>query len=397
MSLQRAESGSQSSPTPYGLIRRPALFRPREHAFWLYVALIAVGTWSTVVQQNLLEHISPAGFALSWLLLVLYVIPAVVLISYLDVTRMQPRSLLAGALLWGAVVATSVAALGNQGWGLVVARLGGPEFAAMWSPALTAPVVEEGAKVLGVILLAMIAADEFRDPLDGFLYGALVGLGFAVVEDVLYFVAIYGGTPSEVLNGFLVRVLESGIYGHVLWTGISGLGVAYLVSMRARRTRARRFAVAGSLLLVAMAGHFLWDSPLLDLFPRAAASPWLLVAAGAAVKGLPFLAFAATLVVLARRRERRALQAALSNETLHGSILPEEIPTLWNRSARRRARRQVRVRTGRRAASAIGRLQREQLRLAALVERYGAFDMAAERQRAICSRMRLELGTHSEP
>jgi protease PrsW len=387
MSLTASESAGHISK--YRRIHIPGLFRPRQQAFWVYAALILAGTWFTVVQQDVLERLSPSGFALSWLLLALYLIPAVVLISFLDLTRVQPRSLLLGGLLWGAVTATSIAALGNDGWGLVVARLGGPEFAATWSAALTAPLVEESAKVMGVILLAMIARDQFRDPLDGFVYGALVGLGFSVVEDVLYFVGIYGGTPSDVLHGFFIRAIGSGLYGHVLWTGISGLGVAYAVALADRRTRARRFAVAGSLLLVAMAGHFLWDSPLLDLYPTT--TNLLLVFAAEAVKGLPFLAFAAILIILARRRERDALGVALTNEAHQGFIPPEEISVLASPALRRRARRAARSNAGRRGAWDLGRLQREQLRLAAMLHRYGPDAAVTQRQRAICERLRREL------
>jgi RsiW-degrading membrane proteinase PrsW (M82 family) len=367
------------------------LLRPREQAFWLYAVVIALGAWSTLVQQHVLEQIDPSGFALSWFLLALFVIPAVVLIARLDVTRMQPRSLLAGGMLWGAVAATAFARVGEGGWGLVVARLGGPDFAARWSAALTAAPIEETTKVLGVIVLAMIARDEFRDPFDGFLYGALVGLGFAIVEDVMYFVAVFGGTPSDVLKGFLVRVVADGIYGHVLWTGLSGLGVAYFVSMRGYRTIANRTAVAGGMLLVAMAGHFLWDSPLLQI----PVSSWLMVAVAGAVKGLPFVAFATILITLARHQERRGLNAALEREALAGSILPDELPTLESGAARRQAQREMRARAGRDAAKVLGRLQREQLRLAALLERYGGSGVA-NRQRAVCARVRGELDTLTE-
>jgi RsiW-degrading membrane proteinase PrsW (M82 family) len=366
--------------------RGRVLLRPREQMFWLYVALIALGAWSTVVQQRVLEQIDPSGFALSWLLLVLYVVPAAFLISRLDVTKMVPRSLLAGGFLWGALAATAVARLGESGWGLVVARLGGPDFAARWMAALTAAPIEETAKVLGVIILAMIVRAEFRAPLDGMLYGAFVGLGFAVVEDVIYFVAVFGGTPSDVIKGFLLRVVEDGIYGHVLWTALSGLGVAYFVSMRERRTLGNRTAVAGALLVVAMAGHFLWDSPLLQI----TVNSWVMAAVAGAVKGLPILAFAVIVVALARRRERIAFNAAVERETANGSIRPDEVPTLKSRAARRRARQEARARAGSDAASVLARLQRAQLRLAAALERYGDGPLA-DRQRGVCARLRGEL------
>ena len=55
-------------------------------------------------------------------------------------------SLFVAALVWGAVAATTLSAIGNAGWGLTVARVGGPEFASRWTAALTAPFVEETLK-----------------------------------------------------------------------------------------------------------------------------------------------------------------------------------------------------------------------------------------------------------
>ena len=113
-----------------------------------------------------------------------------------------------------------------------MARVGGPEFAARWTAALTAPFVEEILKGLGVVLIYLIAPDEFDDMMDGFVYGAVCGLGFAVVEDVFYFMGVFGGHPSGVLQGFFVRVVSSGLYSHVLYTGLVGMGIGYFVSRR---------------------------------------------------------------------------------------------------------------------------------------------------------------------
>ena len=77
---------------------------------------------------------------MSWLLLALYGLPVLVVVYSLDLYEREPISLVAAAFVWGAVAATTLSAIGNGGWGLTVARLGGPEFAARWTAALTAPV-----------------------------------------------------------------------------------------------------------------------------------------------------------------------------------------------------------------------------------------------------------------
>ena len=89
----------------------------------------------------------------------------------------------------------------NGGWGLTVARLGGPEFAARWTAALTAPFVEETLKGCGVVMIYLIARDEIDDVMDGFVYGAVCGLGFAIVEDVFYFMSVFGGSRPGCSRG----------------------------------------------------------------------------------------------------------------------------------------------------------------------------------------------------
>ena len=156
---------------------RASLFQPHEPAFWLYVLLL-VGTGLLALgQQRALREMSPSGWALSWLLLALYVVPMFLLVYLLDAYEREPLSLVVGALLWGAVAATSLAGLANHDWGAVVARLLGPDVASRWTPALTATLVEETLKALGVVLIYLIARSEINGVVDGFVYGAMVGLG----------------------------------------------------------------------------------------------------------------------------------------------------------------------------------------------------------------------------
>ena len=201
-----------------------SLFQPRRPAFWVYVAIVVATGIVSVGQQSLFRQISPSGWALSWALLALYALPVLFLVYVLDLYEREPLSLVLGALLWGAVAATTLSGFANDGWGLVVARVGGPEFAARWTAALTAPFVEETLKGLGVVMIYLIAPDEFDDMMDGFVYGAVCGLGFAVVEDVFYFMGVFGGHPNGVLQGFFVRVVASGLYSHVLVHGARGHG-----------------------------------------------------------------------------------------------------------------------------------------------------------------------------
>jgi RsiW-degrading membrane proteinase PrsW (M82 family) len=378
-------------PARHRWAARGTLFRPREPAFALFAAILLVTGFLAVEQQEVFRELSPSGWALSWVLLALYVLPVVLLVLALDLYEREPVSLMVGAFLWGAVAATTLAAFANEGWGLVVARLGGPEFASRWTAVLTAPLAEEVLKASGIVLLALIAPEEFDDVLDGFVYGALCGLGFAVVEDVFYFVSVFGGTPTGVLAGFWVRVISSGLYGHVLYTGLSGMGIAYFVSRKDEEPLGRRIAVATGLFVAGVAGHVLWNSPLLDAFPARVRDVWdlLKIPLAAALKGLPLLAFVIVLVRLARRRERRWLGLALRSEAGSEGLTVTELEILLDPVARRRSRRDMRRRAGARAARLLRRLQREQVNLAmARTRAAGPDDPALVVKRAYCRSLR---------
>jgi hypothetical protein len=219
----------------------------------------------------------------------------------------------------------------------------------------------------------------------------MCGLGFAVVEDVFYFVGIFGGTTGGVIAGFYVRVVSSGLYGHVLYSGLTGMGIAYLVSRRDDVRRSRRLAVAAALFGTGVAGHFLWDSPFLDLFPKTihGLANTLQVPVAAAIKGLPLLLVVVVLVNLARRRERRWLETALRSEVDTPALTRTELGILLDARARQRSRRDMRTRAGAGAERLLRRLQREQINLAMVRTRVATpDDPALLAQRELCKSLR---------
>jgi RsiW-degrading membrane proteinase PrsW (M82 family) len=367
-----------------------SLFQPREPAFWVYLAFVTYGAFRMIGALVELSEISRSGWALSWVLVIVYAFPLGVLIYRLDLYEREPISLAIGAFAWGALAATALA-LDAAGWDQLVARVFGQDVAARWGPALTAPIIEELLTGAGVVLICLIGRDEIDDMMDGFVYGALCGLGFAVVEDVLYFMAAFGGSPGGVLEGFYVRVVSSGLYGHVLYAGLTGMGIGYLVSRREDVPMRKRVAVAVALFLAAVLGHALWNAPVLDLAP---APPFsladrLLLPVDLAVKGLPLLLVVVIGVSLARDRERRWLDRSLVPEIGREGISAEEFAILRDPKLRRRAISEMRRRAGRRAAALLRRLQREQVNLAMIVSRAPTpDDPAIEREREYCRSLR---------
>jgi hypothetical protein len=230
--------------------------------------------------------------------------------------------------------------------------------------------------------------------MDGFVYGALCGLGFAVVEDVVYFMAGFGGTPSGVLEGFYVRVVSSGLYGHVLYTGLVGMAIGVLVTRRDPTPMRERLPLAAGIIALAVLGHALWNAPVLALAPSPPVhgAAWLLYPVDLAIKGLPLLLFMIVALRLARTRERRWLDGALDGEVGLGGVTAEELAVLRVPARRRAAVRTMRTRAGDAAGRLLSRLQREQIDLAMVASRVSASE-APElvAQRAYCVSLRAAL------
>jgi protease PrsW len=392
-----------ASPTP--LPHRPhwgyqtSLWQVRQPAFWLFILILAVALVFSLLLQANFAGLTPSGWVLSWVLLLIYAVPMFVLVYGLDLYEREPLSLVIGALLWGAFAATSLSILANQGWALVVLDLFSVETATEWVAALTAPFTEEILKGIGIVLIYLIARREIDGILDGFVYGAMVGLGFTVIEDVFYFVNQFGGEVGGVLQGFFVRVVVSGLYGHVLYTGLFGIGVAYFVSRRGQTSIRRRLVIAALFILAGMFAHFLWNSPLLNFYPEQGlqdASDYLQVILATTVKGLPFLLFVLLMIGLARRREHRWFRAALATEVGREGIHPDELRVLESPAARRRSRRELARRAGPLAAQTLKRLQKAQINLAMVATRVHQDDHPdLVRQRQYCQALREWLVTYA--
>ena len=71
-------------------------------------------------------------------------------------------------------------------------------------------------------------------PRRGFQIGFTVGLGFAMLENILYITSslFAGGFAGFAFTAFLRGI--GSIPGHAVWTGLSGLGIGWLLSKKPR-------------------------------------------------------------------------------------------------------------------------------------------------------------------
>jgi len=147
---------------------------------------------------------------------------------WLDRYDPEPLWLLALAFAWGALVAVLVSFVLNTGIGIGVAvAVGGQEGAILGDvvgAVISAPVVEEGSKGVGLLLLLIFFRKYFDDVLDGIVFAGVIALGFATVENVLYYGRAIGmgGAPALVILFFLRGVLSP--FAHVTFTSMTGIG-----------------------------------------------------------------------------------------------------------------------------------------------------------------------------
>ncbi|HEY8562722.1 MAG TPA: PrsW family glutamic-type intramembrane protease [Pyrinomonadaceae bacterium] len=141
-----------------------------------------------------------------------YLLPLV----WLDRYDPEPAWLLALAFAWGALVAVIVSFVVNTLLGSIL----GPEFGAV----VSAPVFEEGSKGVGLLILLIFFRKYFDDILDGIVFAGVIALGFATVENVLYYGrGIAEGGSAGLLTLFIIRGIFSP-FAHVTFTAMTGIG-----------------------------------------------------------------------------------------------------------------------------------------------------------------------------
>jgi RsiW-degrading membrane proteinase PrsW (M82 family) len=210
----------------------------RQPAFWLF-AMLLIGCFSFVAFEQLAYLSSaPGAWFLSILLLAATAIPAGVIIYRLDQFEPEPVSLIMIALLWGGVVAITFGGITNSAALSFLQHVLPGKTVDAWGAAIVAPIDEELYKGAGLVMLYLIARQELDGVMDGLVYGAMIGLGFQVIEDIQYFMLAAGqssgGQGGSVVGAFFLRVVVSGLYSHMLFTGLMGFGFAYYVTQRTR-------------------------------------------------------------------------------------------------------------------------------------------------------------------
>lgn len=147
------------------------------------------------------------------------------LLWWMDRYEKEPLSLILAAFFWGAVPAIIFSLVAQLILDIPIFAWFGSSLAGkLVGASLVAPFTEEPFKGLALLLLSF--RREMDTPLDGILYGGLVGFGFATTENFFYFLNALGMAGlGGVLSLALFRAVVFGL-NHALFTGCTGLGIA---------------------------------------------------------------------------------------------------------------------------------------------------------------------------
>jgi RsiW-degrading membrane proteinase PrsW (M82 family) len=243
------------------------------------------------------------------------VVPATLylaIIYWFDRYEKEPLWLLGALFLWGAVPAILLAIFLSVVASAPLNLFIGPDTLDTVGAILLAPPIEESVKGLALLGLFWLAHHEIDSLLDGIIYGAMVGMGFALVENVFYFVNIFEESGAQDWGSLvLLRAVVFGL-NHSLFTSMTGLGIA--VSRFARTPRVKILApILG--WLVAVAFHTVHNlgaalgTPYCLLLPLADwGGVWLMIA----------------IIIWALVQERNWIRTYLEEEVALGLLTPEQ-------------------------------------------------------------------------
>lgn len=173
------------------------------------------------------------------------------LVLLLDRRRREPWAPLCASFLWGAAAAALVAGEVNDAL-LATHGLGDAV------PKLLGPAVEEIAKASALLVVLAVWPGELDDPLDGIVYGALAGLGFAATENLGYYTlaALQGGAPG-LTRALWLRGLLQGL-NHAAFTATTGAAVGWAYGRTARPPAPAAAVLLG--LGLAVVVHAVWNA-----------------------------------------------------------------------------------------------------------------------------------------
>ncbi|MFQ5921669.1 MAG: PrsW family intramembrane metalloprotease [Anaerolineales bacterium] len=186
---------------------------------------------------------------------------------WFDRFEKEPARLLAAAFAWGAIPALIVAIVVRIFFQLPP-ELAGPEAVEAMRFGVVSPLVEEALKAAAVLYIARRYRSEFDNVLDGIIYGAMVGFGFAMTGNIISYLGSFllrgfaGLTETILLLGVLYalnQAMYSSIFG-------AGLGYARLTQSRVKQLTVPTLTFALAVLMNGLHSYAIRNAAGLNVF-----------------------------------------------------------------------------------------------------------------------------------
>ncbi|WKR21640.1 hypothetical protein AIF0345_1565 [Actinomyces israelii] len=262
----------------------------------------------------------------TWVAVALALVPLLIVLGtvwWIDRWEPEPPGVLVAAFLWGSGVAAVVSLVVNTSASLLVASSTGSHSGTeLFSAVVSAPIVEESTKALGVLIIFLIWRRTFNGPVDGVVYACVVAAGFAFAENISYFVRYW----DQIAATFLMRGILSP-FVHVTFTACTGLAIGASARMRSSLAWIWMTPIG---LACAIVLHAFWNGIVSQAFIL-----YFLVE-------VPLFMAWVGVVVWLRWSERMTMRARLYDYHRAGWYSPAEITMLTTGSGRAAARRWAR-------------------------------------------------------
>ncbi len=223
------QSGSLQTPMPTRfdrhLIRDDSVLDvPSTVASWVVFALtiiISIGLWATIILGSN-SAILLAGLALIPVIVVGFSIPVMAWWSHsTNRIGLPTRKRDAETWLMAGIFSTIPALFINSIFFPEIVLFFNPEISAEQmsnlGAVISAPVGEEICKGLAILYFA----SKIKSPKHGFQIGFTVGLGFAILENLMYVLSTAGSPMTIFIRGI------GSIPGHAVWTGLTGGAIGW--------------------------------------------------------------------------------------------------------------------------------------------------------------------------
>ncbi len=276
-----------------------------------------------LVVPFLLSNTGPAGFLIGFIASLVPLAVVLLTVYLIDRWEPEPKRLLLFAFTWGAAVSIAVTLLIQPLFALSRDFSSNAEYFTFMAT-IQAPIVEEFAKSLGLLMLLLLARKHFDGPVDGVVFAFTIAGGFAFTENILYFgraVADSSSPATDLLSIFFLRGIMSP-FAHAVFTGTTGLIMGFAARRWHNGLSVAAFFVG---LLPAMFLHNRWNSMGQDFLLQYFTFQ------------VPMFALVAIVVVLVRIAEGRLTRQRLHEYAAAGWFTPAEVDMLATNSGRRAA------------------------------------------------------------